>query len=65
MGFFDQTDLTKVLEEIKVSEEFTENKGAEIVQLLSPVFNKSSIQDGIFIEDIFQRIFKSFVNASQ
>ena len=45
LGFFDPSDFQKMLENIDIKNEFEGNQGAQIVHLLSPIFNQASMDE--------------------
>ena len=64
MGFFDYSDLSKMLENIKVDQKFN-NHGTQIAIQLAPILNKANTEEAIPIKDVFERVFSSFKVVAQ
>jgi hypothetical protein len=59
MGFFDYSDLSKLLGSIKVEQKYNDH-GTQIALQLTPILNKASLDEGIQIKDVFERVFTNF-----
>lgn len=64
MGFFDYSDLSKMLDNVKVDKQYS-NHGTQIALQLAPILNKASLEHGVRIKDIFERVFRNFQTVAQ
>lgn len=64
MGFFDYSDLAKMFETIKFDSQH-KDRGTQIALQLTPILNKASLDEGIQIKDVFERVFTNFKQVAQ